>query len=140
MLVRLAPVLICLNMLDTSTLLCNCFFLFCISGAYTRRENHKRYCSFGRPVLCFRGSRRSVTTFCCVFAASRNLVRPCSALGFFWAVPRHDLLCFFMSGTDFLIFGTPAVLFFRVSDPQGHIFVPACATRTPTRRKIESPS
>ena len=31
------------------------------------------------------------------------------------------------------------MLFFRTADPQGHTFVPAGATRPPTRRQIGSP-
>ena len=57
-----------------------------------------------RPVLCFRGARRSVMMFCCVFAASRHLARPFSALGLFWALSGQFFLFFFVSLAEILGF------------------------------------
>ncbi len=96
-------------------------------------------CSFLMPVLCFRSARRSVMMLCCVFVASRKFCAPFfsagSLLGSFWA----GFSVFFMSWTQFLAFGRPAVLLFCIADALMHTFVPAGAARPPTRRQIEPP-
>ena len=48
---------------------------------------------------------------------------------------RTNCSTFFMSWNLFLDIGRPAGLFLFFADPQGHIFVPAGATRPPTRRQ-----
>ena len=100
------------------------FVFFCILGTHTRRDIHKWYFSFGRPVGCFWGARRSVVTFCCVFVATRNVARPCSALGLFWAASRQDFLCFLCPGPIFWLCEARHVFFPRRGSTKSHI----CAT------------
>ena len=92
------------------------------------------------PFSGFRGARRSVMTFCYVFDASRKYCAPVLSAGSLLGSFQQDFLCVFPSGTVFLGFWRAAVLPFRTADPQNHKFVPAGATRPPTRQRIGSPS
>ena len=94
---------------------------------------------FLRPVLCFRSARRSVMMLCCVFVASRKNCAPFFSAGLLLGSFRAGFSVFFMSWTEILAFGRPAVLLFCIADSLIHTFVPAGAARPPTRRQIGSP-
>ena len=95
---------------------------------------------FLRPVLCFRGARRSAMMLSCVFATSRTICAFFFSVEFLLGTFRWVFLCFFVSWTNLLVFERLAVLVFCIVDPQGHIFVPAGAARPPTRRQMGSQS
>ena len=95
---------------------------------------------FLRPVLCFRGARRSAMMLSCVFATSRTICAFFFSVEFLLGTFRWVFLCFFVSWTNLLVFERPAVLVFCIVDPQGHVFVPAGAARPPTRRQMGSQS
>ena len=95
---------------------------------------------FLRPVLCFRGARRSSMMLSCVLATSRKICALFLALGSFWALSGGFFRVFFESWTNLLVFERLAVLVFYIVDPQGHVFVPAGAARPPTRRQMGSQS
>ena len=78
---------------------------------------------------CFRGLRRSVMTLCCV-------LMPCV----FFRASVERWVSFRQLLDRFLGLGRAALLPFRMADPQSHKFVPAGATRPPTRQQIGSPS
>ena len=87
--VRLAPILIVLNMVETSMFPWRRSWFFVGNLERTRGGRITSGASalvvvggflscFCFPLfLCFREARRSVMTFCCVFDASRNFARPC---------------------------------------------------------------
>ena len=146
---HLAPILFCWNMVETTVFPWRKSLFFANWDAHASGESLvvlSLWLSlvvpsrlFLRPVLCFRSARRSVMMLCCVFVASRKFCAPFfsagSLLASFWA----GFSVFFMSWTDFLAFGRPAVLLLRIADSLMHTFVPAGAARPPTRRQIGSP-
>ena len=95
---------------------------------------------FPRPILCFRGARRSSMMFPCVCVASRKVRAFFFSAGFLLGTFQAGFSVFFVSWTNLLVFGRLALLFFCIVDPQGHIFVPAGAARPPPRRQMMSPS
>ena len=87
--VRLAPILIVLNMVETSMFPWRrSWFVFPSDLERTRVGRITSgtsalvvvggflSCFCFTPFSCFRGARRSVMTFCCVFVASRKFARP----------------------------------------------------------------
>ena len=67
-------------------------------------------------------SRAIFGNLSCVFGEPA-IARPCSALGVFWALSKHDFWCFLVSGLDFKGFGAPAVILFPTASRQVHTFV-----------------
>ena len=65
-----------------------------------------------RPILCFRGARRSVNMFFCVFLASRKVCGSFLTLGFCWKLSRQVCLRCCVPWTSLLLFGRLAVFFF----------------------------
>ena len=138
---RLAPILIVLNVVETSMFPWRRSWFFCKFGTHTRWENHKWYVSIGRrwwfplvrlfyTFLMFSGSPPLgydvLLCFCCLAQSCASVLSAGSLLGSFRA---GFSVCFSFQ-----------YRFFRTADPQSHTFVPAGATRPPTRQQIGSPS